>query len=192
MGEEIQDRYFAALISCVELRKGISDVFFVETLDTKLRSLMISHGSTEPQQVVSDINLLLEFITQLQHLQMVEAVSSAECIEKLLRLKITIIQNKKEAPRVKKTLAKPTAVDNVPHVVSPPKDRFPQRTHKANQVREEILNFVRRKERARTKEILGQFNALSPRTIKRSLKELVDQGLLEKQVQGNSTHYFAI
>jgi len=56
--------------------------------------------------------------------------------------------------------------------------------------RQKILDFVRRFPNTRTKEVIDEFNVLSVRTVKRSLKGLVDDGLLQKRIEANAVFYF--
>jgi predicted transcriptional regulator len=56
---------------------------------------------------------------------------------------------------------------------------------------EKIFDFIKNKPRVRTKEIIDQFSALSERTVKRSLKELIRRGLLKKESENRAMYYSA-
>ncbi len=58
--------------------------------------------------------------------------------------------------------------------------------------KEAILNFIRRTQRARAKDIVDSFHGLSQRTVKRNLKELIMSGRVQKRSEHKAVYYFAI
>ncbi|MBI4160729.1 MAG: winged helix-turn-helix domain-containing protein [Candidatus Yanofskybacteria bacterium] len=55
--------------------------------------------------------------------------------------------------------------------------------------KEQIFNYIKKTPDIRTKEIMSEFSALSGRTVKRSLKELTDEGFLKKRSDGAAVYY---
>ena len=55
--------------------------------------------------------------------------------------------------------------------------------------KERIFNYIKKTPDVRTKDVLNEFSALSGRTVKRSLKELIDGGFLRKRSDGIAVYY---
>ena len=54
---------------------------------------------------------------------------------------------------------------------------------------EKIFNFIRTTPNVRTKDIIDEFRSLSERTVKRSLKELTQSGLIRKRAENKAVYY---
>lgn len=119
-------------------------------------------------KVFSVVDSLLELLSGLEHLEAGEHLQLLACRRLLLKDKLAAIRKIKPPARPKK-----------------PAVRFPERTKKVNQVREEILKFIRNGHQVRTKDIVNQFNVISHRTILRNLKKLVSQGLVVRLSEDN-------
>lgn len=182
--EDHQILYADIIIACVQLRQTVGDDFFVKTFDVKLKNFI--SASIQADSRLQSVESLLELLSQLEHLKLGEQLQLLACRELLLKDKLSIIQKIKPTKLVK---TKPVKEEKE---MIPPPARFPERTKKANQVREEILKFIQHNHQARTKDIVGQFSAISHRTIHRNLKELINQGLVTRRPDdGGVTRYFA-
>ncbi|HEY4504223.1 MAG TPA: hypothetical protein VJI73_00440, partial [Candidatus Paceibacterota bacterium] len=58
-----------------------------------------------------------------------------------------------------------------------------------NPSKQKILEFIKSYPNTRTKDIINEFNALSDRTVKRSLTELMQIGLLKKKIENKAVYY---
>lgn len=186
--------YTEIIIACVKLRQKIGDGFFCSLLDDKLKSFIknFSQSGDSVAQYsprLASVDSLLELMNQLEHLKLVEHLEVLPCQELLLRQKLLILKSLR--PEVKITEKEKPAKEtkSKSEAKEPAKQRFPQRSQKANQVREEVYRFIEQNGQVRTRDIVSQFGALSHRTILRSLKELVNQGLIAKQSEGGGVQY---
>ena len=55
--------------------------------------------------------------------------------------------------------------------------------------KERIFNYIKKTPDMRTKDVMTEFSALSGRTVKRNLKELIDEGFLKKKSDGVAVYY---
>jgi hypothetical protein len=189
-----------AIISCVRLRLVLVDPHFADLLERKTQNYItafVAQNSSLEDNVaqyssrIYAINALLEVVDQVEHLKLADSAVLLPCRELLLSYKLQTLKLFKLV-KFSKIPAKQDDLREIEQSIAPKitiQNKFPQRTKKANRVREEILGFIKQTDRVRTKDILSQFGAISPRTIKRSLKELVVQGLIQKESDRNSTHY---
>ena len=60
---------------------------------------------------------------------------------------------------------------------------------KLNLSKQKILSFIKTYPDIRTKDIISEFSALSDRTVKRNLTELLRIGIIKKRVDNKATHY---
>ena len=202
MAKEDKERFslFTEIIlSCVRLRQDIKDDFFAVSLDNKLKNFIKASQCINVAQyhpLLYEINSLLELLNQLEHLEIGNKLLILPCRELLLKDKLSVLRAMKppetsaDAEKKKETLA--SAEPPAQKIEPEPAVKFPERTRRTNQVREEILGFIRNERRVRTKDILAQFGAISQRTIKRNLKELVGRGIVSKESGKSSTHYSAV
>jgi hypothetical protein len=194
--EDIHFLYTEIIIACVQLRQTIGDEFFVKILDYKLRDFTNAfvrvsnspsgHNAAQDNPRLRAIDSLLELLSQLEHLNIGDHLRLLTCREFLLKAKLSVIRepNRVSAKQENAETALPPEVPFRSKAM-----RFPERTKKANQVREEVLKFIQFNHQARTKDITNQFSAISYRTILRSLKELVNQGVITRQSEGKNVQY---
>ena len=60
---------------------------------------------------------------------------------------------------------------------------------KLNQSKLKILNFIKSYPDTRAKDIINEFSALSDRTVKRNLTELLKMRMIKKRVDNKATYY---
>lgn len=60
-----------------------------------------------------------------------------------------------------------------------------------NSSKKKILDFIKSYPNTRTKDIVYEFNALSGRTVKRSLTDLLRAGLVKKRIDNKAVYYYA-
>ena len=55
--------------------------------------------------------------------------------------------------------------------------------------KDKILNFIRKTKKIRTRDLVEQFSVFSKRTVKRTLKELIDDGVIKKEEDERAVYY---
>ncbi len=55
--------------------------------------------------------------------------------------------------------------------------------------KDKILNFIRKTKKIRTRDLVEQFRAFSKRTVRRTLKELIDDGVIKKEEDERAVYY---
>ena len=55
--------------------------------------------------------------------------------------------------------------------------------------KDKILDFIRKTKKTRTRDLIEQFSAFSERTVKRTLKELTDNGILKREEDEKAVYY---
>jgi len=156
------------------------------------------------RDLLNSINNLLDYLEYLAHISENNTSPLLVAQRNLLKFKLHILQkNKKEkvgrAPLIS-DVQWSSDVANLPSEVpvtasvamSKPSILSAQRkknfgTGTSN--KEQIFNYIKKTPDMRTKEIMNEFSALSGRTVKRSLKELTDEGFLKKRSDGAAVYY---
>ena len=137
--------------------------------------------------LVAVINEVVDMCDYIEHLNLSPTSPLVVLKKNLFLLKLQIKYGKKEAtisadlPEKKKIISKTTVIAPAPMIV---------REKKIEGNRQRILDFICHFPNTRTKEIIDEFTTLSQRTVKRTLKELVADGLLQKRSEANAVFYF--
>lgn len=106
----------------------------------------------------------------------------------LLRLKLELTRQRNNSP----INIKPEVRSKNDRTVQPVELRKkPEKNTKLNQSKRKILDFIRSSPDIRTKDIIHEFNALSDRTVKRNLMELLQTGLVKKRIDNKAVYYSA-
>jgi len=171
MSEDIHLHYTDIIIACVQLRQAVGDEFFIK--------------------ILPPIESVFELISQVERLDVAERLQLLACRRLLLKDKLSILRDINSLARQKRAAQK-KSMDTSAKPVKAKTTRFPERNKKVNELREQILGFIRDSREARTKDIVSQFHATSQRTILRNLKELVHQGLVVKQAEHNGASRYLV
>ena len=188
-------RFTRIIIMLVALRNLINDRFFLAKLDDRINyftenyivwiSLVKIGGNTQhksgSKEFIGSINRITELINDLKYLNLVKDFSLCLQLERdLLSMKLEFLKNvaklndlefRKEAREI---------------VTIKPQNK---EVKKLNQSKQKILTFIKSYPEKRTKEIIYEFNAISDRTVKRSLNELLKAGLIKKRVDNKASYY---
>lgn len=164
----------------------------------------MSHNITS-QNLLNSASNLLDYLEYLAHISKSDTTPLFLAQRNLLKFKLHILKrNKAKEAGGTSDVPRPTEIrlhtgpSPGPDVVnsavlissSPTKTKLARLTLKSNSNKERIFNFIKRTPDVRTKDVLSEFNALSGRTVKRSLKELTEEGLLKKRSDGVAVYYF--
>lgn len=175
------NQYVSALITTARATVGIQDAFALKKLHHRMVGLASAYSSfrmtnavPELQQLRSQITALLDLIEYEEHLKRGNQLLLAQSKRALLKFDLTC--RKPLIPAAKKTTEKTESA----------KLAAPLNENKKN-----ILQFIKRSP-ARAKDIVDEFTVLSPRTVKRSLRELMNNGLIKKSAKNHTTIYTAL
>lgn len=198
-------KFTSSVIMLSKLLARIEDRFLIRKLYEKISDIVAkfivfqspataSHNISR-QNLINVIDNLLDYMEYLTHDSKLDTTPLLIAQKNLLKFKLSVLRRRK--------LNKTTGTDiksadgNVPvsavnKVKSGSKIRNENLLLKLNSSKDKIFNFIKKFPETRTKEIIDEFSALSGRTVKRNLKELVDEGLLMKKVEGNAVYYLVL
>ncbi|MDP2647821.1 MAG: hypothetical protein Q8P35_01055 [Candidatus Yanofskybacteria bacterium] len=193
MREEYLDFFVSAILSTARLLEGISDIFFSKRLQILLRQLFIRGvGLSQVKeddvaqyiiqqeflQAIREINRLLEDLLYLNLVRRTPLLVARRSLMRLYLSEIRVRVIPKTEPKVSQP---PTEQTEMP--------RAPKHSSDLNENQTKILGFIKKFDRVRARDVIDQFSALSQRTVKRSLKELMKSGLIEKEAEARAVFY---
>jgi hypothetical protein len=176
-----------------------SDDFFSELCGKqadKLLSAFIEflkeEGTTNVAQLRHNLifqkEAILDILSVLKYLKLTDSVPPLLLEKNLLLLESAISDiTKSSVIKVKKR-------SNVEAKVSKPKIKIQTQvsTSKLTDFHNQILALIKSKDSIQNLEIFSQFPAISKRTLKRRLSELISSGAIVRQTQGKKVFYSAI
>ena len=140
----------------------------------------------------NSLNVLLDYLEYLAHISKNNTTPLLIAQRNLLKFKLHILQSNRDRKNTK-GVSKILQPHEVPVTARVAISKSSVRTSRIclapNSSKERIFNFVKKTPDARTKDIMSEFNVLSGRTVKRSLKELTDGGFLKKRSDGAAVYY---
>jgi hypothetical protein len=150
------------------------------------------------KELVNSTNNLIDFLEYLAHTSKNNTVSFLIAQRSLLRFKLYILQQHKNKNTIDPE--KIAGVSNSSGVESKmskaeiiksltPKNNDKKDKIKTNSTKDKILNYIKKRPEVRARDILFEFSSLSNRTVKRNLKELVDEGFLKKISEKGAVYY---
>lgn len=172
------------ILRLFKAQASIAEKFFSDRLGKQISELLESnlavqgdHTSLLPHlQAIKNTDLLLQ---DLSHLKAGSPLPLAMAREKNLLYWLELTRTMKN----QKTKVTPAVKKAEPEIS--------KRSLALNSTSQKILEFVRKGPEKRAKDIVDQFNAFSSRTVKRSLKELSQEGLLVKRSDNKAVYYSA-
>ena len=199
--EDIIKTFHRTSISLARLLFGVKDPYFMRKVFEKSEGLSqacinfvksVGDSSTSNRDnLVATIGEIIDLCDYIEHLNLSPATSLVVLKKNLFLLKLQVLKyDKKEAttPPTQSILPKKKKIDegkNSTVLVS-----TITKEKKIDGNRQRILDFVCHFPNTRTKEIIDEFTSLSQRTVKRTLKELVAEGRLQKRSESNAVFYF--
>ncbi|OGN02507.1 MAG: hypothetical protein A2655_02165 [Candidatus Yanofskybacteria bacterium RIFCSPHIGHO2_01_FULL_43_42] len=151
--------------------------------------------------LLNSVDNLLDYLEYLAHISKNDTTPPLLAQRNLLKFKLHILKRNRDAGFTK-GVSETTGVLDISHssdvpvtagiVISKPstKTKTPRLALKSNSNKERIFNYIKKTSDVRAKDVMNEFNALSGRTVKRSLKELTDEGFLKKRSDGIAVYYF--
>jgi hypothetical protein len=144
------------------------------------------------QKTIGAIKELEEFLDDMFYLKLLKTSPlSLKTYKSLLEIKLAVI-NKEKGLRTR-SLGKVEEKFLKTNISDPPipMPRPVKNPEKFNFNRQKILDFIKSYPNLRTKEIIREFNALSDRTVKRNLNELLRIGAIKKRSENKAVYYSA-
>lgn len=189
LSPEIKDEFFIKKLK-IQIEKFVND--FIEFQKIKEDVASECHFA---EKLILGADVLLDLVGSLEHLRLVNpnSLRLSEVHINLLTFKLNLIRTKKDffvpvLSNIEQAESKPEAREKSDKIS--PKE--PLRIDaKLNPNKEKILDFIKSYPRKRTKDIIFEFNALSDRTVKRNLMELLRAGLINKKVENKAAYYSA-
>lgn len=218
MEEESLKNFSNSVIFLVKLFAGLKDKFLAQKLYDKISGfiagyikLFSSRGDSDAVshnvsfiELKNSIDNLLEHLEYLEHAKVVSTTPLLYARRNLLDFKLNLVRLHHLSVQ-----SAPKPVENKPAIAPAVKNFHPERDREGSQRasvsygiqlrnlressnKERIFNFIKRSPNSRTKEIIGEFNILSERTVKRNLKELTTEGLVRKFAKDKGVYYSVI
>jgi len=159
--KEIKKLIFLTILTSKILAR-IKDDFFKRKLLSKLLNLLTSYvAQSSYQELRSALNNFLETVDYAIYYKLFDATPLLLLKRKTLKFRLLILKNLNTPQILKEKLSRENIIEEKPkQLLTSNKDK--------------ILGFIKNNNKIRTKDIIGEFNNLSERTVKRTLKELSD------------------
>ncbi len=175
-------------ISVSKAINDLSDIFFKQKLSLRLFKLIESYFEFIKESDVAQYNRGLVLLNRLDglsddadyiiHSGQYSAYTPLLYLQqKTLELKLLLLKDIKNK--------KPTGEKEVPVpklIPSKPKNKL-------SSSQEKIVDFIKKSDKIRAKDIVEKFNFLSERTIKRTLKDLTELGVLKREEADRAVYY---
>lgn len=195
--EESLKNFISSIIFLVKLFAGLKDKFLAQKLYDKISGFIAGHvkllnSRGEKDETMSHniifiefkntVDNLLEFLDYMEHSKSVFATPLLYARRNLLDFKLNLVRLHNQPIQIA-----PKPIENKPTAFI--SKNVQPRNFKESSTKERIFNFIKRSPNSRTKEIVYEFNILSNRTVKRNLKELLNDGFIKKISKDKAVYY---
>jgi len=201
MGGESKKLIFI-IISTSRLIANLDDKFYKQKLISRMPDLLDSYLEFKNRTSVAqykesyyrfkfELDNLLETVDYILYSNIYKDTPLLNLKRRILNLKLYLIKSIKKSnttPIPKEEKATPPPVDKIelkPNITTAYKER-------PISSREKILDFIKKSRKIRTKDLVEEFSALSERTVKRTLKDLTDHGILKREESDRAVYYSVI
>src|SRR3989344_183879 len=181
--EETTNYFANALVLVTGSLPYLEDDFFARKLGIKIEIFTdeyLRFRSRKEDADVAQYYLVEKLITRIDEiLEVFELINYLGITKKIippLLARRSLLVLKLELLKVKNTAVAPKNI---------------QKNLELNPNKEKILNFIKKSPNTRTKDIIHEFNALSDRTVKRNLGELLKVGLINRKIENKAAYYSA-
>lgn len=195
MQEEHLKQLSALLVSLARIRTGIRNDFLVGKLDTTILRLvngftrLLAESSVAQYITLREIKTAFdELVNTLEYLEYFQAGMTTPLLQSQVELhmfyKAVLKDQKRIRSKGKFRLLKGEKE-------SKQSEQKLIQNHSLSHNQKKILTFIASVPNARTKDIIDEFSSLSGRTVKRSLRELMEVGLITKRAEHKAVYYSA-
>jgi len=206
MGEEgLSKKFIRSIILLVSARNLVKDDFFYNKFTDKIFNFGSSLLSLQErgkqadvaqyklfvEKCFSDINDFGDILKELRYLNLMNnSPLMLEIEHSLLDVRFEILKSfrgvKERDGEVKNNTAQTQVYNDKPAIRIKPK-----KSGGLNDSKKKILEYIKSYPNTRTKDIIYEFNALSGRTVKRNLTDLIRVGLVKKRIDNKAVYYYA-
>lgn len=211
--EDTTNNFTETLILIAGIFPHLEDDFFIKKLQAKTETCIrgyIKFKSREEETSVAQYHAIEKLIFYANDiLELFELISYFGKTKKtaplllagrsLLALKLGLLREKnnlsvifkKREGSVPEIISKSDNKDQMLEINTVTSKKNIRQNLELNPSKEKILNFIKKSPNARPKDIIHEFNALSDRTVKRNLGELLRVGLINKKIENKAVYYSA-
>ena len=196
MTTERQKLFVRTMTPLFQAQQSVADLFFKNRLNKEIEHAIDKHiqhqaspSKESRDEYIRALKDLYKVLQEIIYLEKGDAIQLAFSQEQVLRCLYDFLQDARVG---KQTPVKTEVAEVVIKTVAPVIKKTIQNRSKLSETQNNILEFVRREPDCRTKDVIGQFSALSQRTIKRGLKELNEGGWIIKRSDGVAVYYSAV
>lgn len=196
--------FTATIILLARICNLVGDKFFYDKFENKMRILLedsiflfgrggdsVAQRQVLNERVLKSLNDVLEIIDELEYLSFLKASPLIlEARKNLLLLKFEAVKSGGELINI--SAKKPEKHAEEKQMDDQIAQAKPVRKNlRLNQSKKKILEFIKASPNTRTKDIISEFNAMSDRTVKRNLTDLLHSGFIKKRVDNKAVYYYA-
>lgn len=206
--EESSKQFIGSVILLVKVQNGIKDNFFYAKFTNKIFSFCfdffklsvednssnIAQYQISAEKCFADISGLTDTLKELRYLSLVANTHLLLKAESdLLTIKLSILKQLKElsAEKDDKEESVKKEIKPVSRVSDFSKSYIVAGPDKLTPSKKKILEYIKSYPNKRTKDIIYEFNALSGRSVKRNLTDLLKAGLVKKRIDSKAVYYYA-
>ena len=140
--------------------------------------------------LLNSVNSILDYLEYLEHGSKSDTTPLLLAQRNLLKFKLHILRTNQTIKSAEEKVGDKAVVVSEVNLKSVTlKHKTAPQILKADSNKEKIFNFVKRTPDVRAKDVMNKFHALSGRTVKRNLKELISEGFLRKKLEGGAVYY---
>ena len=207
---ELPEQFINSVILLAEIQNLIKDNFFHDRFTAKIFDLSLdffkfstekSKGDAAQPQVLAERCLadISELVATLKEFRYLGLVTNAPLLLKaeynLLAIKLGILKRMKERGSTldleKGRTSENLKVEPRGSTLEFQKGQISVSLNNLTPSKKKILEYIRSYPNTRTKDIIYEFSALSGRSVKRNLTDLLRAGLLKKRVDSKAVYYYA-
>ncbi len=188
--------------SLFRTQQSVDDLFFKKRLSEEIEHVMEEHiqyslaaSLKTTHGYISSLKVLEKLLQEILYLEKAEIIYLSVSREKVLKLILDLLQTNvslKEELVTEAVLAPKPKSDPISFDKKIVTQKVTKNKQGLSKAQEKILEFVRQVPECRTKDVVQQFSALSPRTVKRGLKELNETGKITKRFDSGAVYYSAV
>lgn len=198
--------FIKIVLQLAKIQNLTKDDFFLNKFSSKMYSFSLNflelikreRSDVAQYQVLlekqlASIDSLQDVLKEFQYLKIVKNDSLLLQTElDLLDIKLGMCKMKKELVSIGNDEDNSNHYDQNPQRENTKIVRtVPKKNNKLTSSKKKILDFIKSYPNTRTKDIVYEFNALSGRTVKRNLTDLLSAGLVKKRIDNKAVYYYA-
>jgi len=198
-------KFVKVLLLLMRLNNLVKDRFFFTKLNNKIydftfaylqvllkegEDINVAQYYILVERSVVGADLALEYIKELEYLKLLQSSPLLLQTElDLLTIKLETLK-KKQSIAIKKAIARQIRKESASSVLqSVNKEIIKQES--LTPTKKKILEYIKSFPNTRTKDIIFEFSALSDRTVKRNLIDLIRSGLIKKRIDNKAVYYYS-